>query len=122
MMEAHIIDPCVLGEVLSSYSEEELKRWGAEGCETLGVQIEGMKRVFKLKFDVLTDAVDVSLFFCNPDGEFASRLWAKMDLRKGDWLNITYTITGHSGGGPDSCQVRSRSGEYLSVNLYSLAM
>ena len=46
---AHIIDLCVLGEVISSYSEEELKRWGMRECETVEVQIEGMKRVFKLR-------------------------------------------------------------------------
>jgi len=120
-MESEILDTCVLSEALSSYSEEELKQWGAEGCETTEVKIEGMKRVFRLRFDVLTDANDVSIFFCNPDGEKASRLWATMHLRKWDWLNITYTVVGYSGGGPNSCQVRSPSGVCLRVNLYSLA-
>jgi hypothetical protein len=120
-MQSEILDHCVLGEVLSSYSEEELKRWGAWDCETLEVQVEGMKRVFKLRFDVLTDADDVSIFFRNPDGEIASRLWAKIYLKKEDWLEITYTVSGHAGGGPDSCLVRSPNGVYLSVNLYSLA-
>jgi hypothetical protein len=120
-MESEILDTCVLGEIFSSYSEEELKRWGAWDCETLGVQIEGMKRVFRLRFDVLTDTNDVSIFFRNPDGEIASRLWAKMHIQKGDWLTITYTVIGRSGSGPNSCRVRSPNGVYLSVNLYSLA-
>jgi hypothetical protein len=121
VMESQIVDPCVLSEVLSSYSEEELKRWGCRDCKTLEVKIEGMKRVFKLRFDVLMDAEGVSLLFCDPDGNIASRLWAKMQLQKEDWLTITYTVFGHPGSGPDSCQVRAPNGVYLSVNLYSLA-
>ena len=121
-MKSQILDPCVLGEAFSSCSEKELKRWGMWECETLEVQIGSMKRVFRLRFDVLTDADYVSFFFRNPDGEIASRLWAEMCLKKEATLFITYTIFCHPGGGPDSCQIRSRSGEYLSVNLYSLAM
>ena len=120
---AHIIDSCVLGEVFSSYSEEELKRWGMWECETVEVQIEGMKRVFRLRFDVLTDADNVSFFFRNPDGEIASRIEVWRPLRKEDILYITYTytVTGLVGGDPDSCRIRSPNGVYLSVNLYSLA-
>lgn len=120
-MESDVIDPCVLGEVLSSYSEEELKRWGAEGCETTEVQIEGMTRIFKLRFDVLTDTDGASFFFCNPDGKVASWLRTEMSLRKEDVLFITYTVFGRAGGGPDSCQVRAPNGICLRVNLYSLA-
>lgn len=120
-MESQIVDPCVLGEIFSSYSEEELKRWGAWDCETTEVQIEGMKRVFKLRFDVLTDADDFSIFFRNPDGEIASCLWKKMTLQKEDLILITYTVIGYPGGGPDSCRVRSPSGKMLTVNLYSSA-
>ena len=120
-MKAEILDTCVLAEIFSSYSEEELKRWGCRGCKTLEVKIESMKRVFKLRFDVLTDAEGVSFFFRDPEGEIASRLWTETPLQKRDYLLITYTITGHSGAGPNSCQVRLPSGVYLSVNLYSLA-
>ena len=120
-MKSEILDTCVLAEVLSSYSEEELKRWGCLDCKTLEVKIEGMKRVFKMRFDVPIDIDYVFFLFCDPDGKVASRLWAKMHLQKKDWLTITYTVRGHPGGGPGSCQIRSSSGEYISVNLYSLA-
>ncbi len=120
-MKAQIIDLYVLSEVFSTGSEKELKRWGVRECKTLEVQLDDMERVFKLRFDVLEDTDGVSFFFRNPDGKVAVRIESETLLRKGDTLLINYTITGNPGEGPDSCQVRLPSGEYLAMNLYSLA-
>jgi predicted RNA-binding protein with TRAM domain len=120
-MDSQIVDPCVLAEAVSSYSEEDLMRWGIRDGETREVQIEGMKRIFKMNYDILKDTDHVSLFFRDPDGKKASLLWMVHPLEEGDMLDITYTVTGRTGDGPDSCLIRSPSGKRLRVNLYSMA-
>jgi hypothetical protein len=121
MMNSEIVDPCVLSEAFSTYSEEELMRWGLRDGETQEVQIGSMKRVFKMKYDILKDMNKIYLVFCNPNGDGASVLWLDHHLEKGDYLLITYTVTARPGGGPGSCQIWTPSGKRLRVNLYSMA-
>jgi len=114
-----ILDSSVLGKVLSTYDEDELKQWGISGFDTVSVEVRGpMKRVFKMKKEITEDFTGILvLTFQSPDGEGASRfVWKDACLQDEDTLYIRYTVLAGGGG---HTTVRMPSGNIRHLHIYA---
>lgn len=120
IMTTEMLDMCVLGEIFSVYSEDRLKQWGLPGFQTTAVQINAMKRVFKMERKFIEGVKKGCFIFSSPEKEAASCLSPNFPLFTGDKLFITYTVTAY---GDDNGLVRIPlpGGVYLKANLYAVA-